>query len=157
MKSVLKDLWCKTQQKVRWIGEYLDMVDEYTSMDDEEATLEHMDCPTGKIPFKQLERTVGFLVYVSQTYTCMVPYLKGIYLTLNSWCHGREETGWKIPKQQRDDAELHDGLPPQFVKRVARLQSDVATLTELTLRENPPEVLVCVRHLDALYLVGDAS
>ena len=93
MKNVSKDCWCKMQQKVRWIGEYLDMVDEYTSMDDEEATLEHMDCPTGKIPFKQLERTVGFLVYVSQTYTCMVPYLKEINLTLNSWRHGRDETG----------------------------------------------------------------
>ena len=41
-------------------------------------------CPDGMIPFKTLERVIGFLVYVAQTYTSMVQYFKGIYLTLNS-------------------------------------------------------------------------
>ena len=133
IKSVLKDRWSKTQQKVRWNGEYLRMVDEYTSMDNEGVTEERVNCSAGKIPSKKLEHIVGFLVYVSQTYTCMVPYLKEIYLTLNSWRHGRGKTGWKILKQQRDDAEALDGIPPQFVKRVARLQCDVAALMSLTL------------------------
>ena len=76
------------------------------------------DCPDGQIPFKQLERIVGFLVYVSQTYTCMVPYLKGIYLTLNSWQHGCDKEGWVIPKQLWDEMEEMDGTPPLFVKCV---------------------------------------
>ena len=132
MKSVSRDRWSKTQQKVRWIAEYLGVVDEYTSMKEEGTTEGRADCPDGEIPFKELERIVGFLVYVSQTYTCMVPYLKGMYLTLNSWRHGRDETGWKILKQQQDDAEALDGLPAQFVRRVACLQCDIEDLMTLT-------------------------
>ena len=60
------------------------LVDEFTPMEEEVSMEEHQMCPNGEIPFKQSEHIVGFLVYVSQTYTCMVPYLKGIYLTLNS-------------------------------------------------------------------------
>eukprot|EP00536_Pseudo-nitzschia_multiseries_P006884 jgi/Psemu1/16373/gm1.16373_g len=37
-----------------------------------------------KIHHKTLKLCVGFLVYVAMTYTLMVPYLKGPYLTLNS-------------------------------------------------------------------------
>ena len=88
MKSVSRGWWVKTQQKVRMIVEYLDIVDEYMSMDEEGATGECTNFPKGEILFKILERIVGFLVYVSYTYTCMVPYLKKIYLILNSWCHG---------------------------------------------------------------------
>ena len=88
MNSVSKNHWYKIQQKVCWIGEYLSMVDKNTLMDDEGATEECADCPTDMIPLKKLERILSFLVYVSQTYTCMILYLKGIYLTLNSWWHG---------------------------------------------------------------------
>ena len=78
--------------------DYLKLVDVFTTIEEEGSTGERNDCPEGEIQFKQLEHIVGFLVYVSQTYTCMVPYLKGIYLTLNSWRHGRDEDGWAIPK-----------------------------------------------------------
>ena len=98
--------------------------------------------PEGEIPFKQLERIVGFLVYVSQTYTCMVPYLKGIYLTLNSWRNGCDKDGWVIPKQLRDEMEELDGLPPPFVQCVTRLKYDVEALMFLTCRSDPPEVPV---------------
>jgi hypothetical protein len=37
-----------------------------------------------EIPHKELERVRGFLVYVSMTYATMVPFLKGIHLTLDS-------------------------------------------------------------------------
>ena len=50
-------------------------MDEFTSKEEEGSTEEHTACPAGEILFKKLERIVGFLVYVSQTYTCMVPYL----------------------------------------------------------------------------------
>ena len=157
MKSVSRDRLVKTQQKMRWIGEYLNMVDEYTSMDEEGATEERADCPVDHIPFKKLERIVGFLVYVSQTYTCMVPYLKGTYLNLNSWCHGRDKNSWKIPKQHQDAVEALDGLPPRFVKHITCLQCNIEALMSLTRQRDPPEVLVRVRHAKALYMVGDPS
>ena len=99
IESVSRDKWVKIQQKVRWIDEYLDIEDEYTSIDEEGSTEERTNCPEDEIPFKKLERIVGFLVYISQTYTCMVQYLKGIYLTLNSWSYSRDKAGWKILKQ----------------------------------------------------------
>ena len=114
------------------------MVDEYTSINEEGTTEGRTNCPDGEIPFKDLERVVGFLVYVSQTYTCMVPYLKGIYLTLNSWRAGQDAMGWKIPKQQRDEAQARDGPAPKFVKCVARLACDVDALMVLTRRPVPP-------------------
>ena len=93
MKSVSRDCWSKTQQKVQWIAEYLGLVNKYTSIKEEGTTEGRANCPDGEIPFKDLERVVGFLVYVSQTYTCMVLYLKGVYLTLNSWRQGRDKMG----------------------------------------------------------------
>jgi hypothetical protein len=38
----------------------------------------------GGLNHKQLERRRGFLVYVAQAYPSLVPYLKGIHLTLDS-------------------------------------------------------------------------
>jgi len=115
MKSVLRDCWSKTQEKVQWIAKYLNLVDEYTSINEEGTTEGRPNCPDGEIPFKDLERVVGFLVYVSKTYTYMVPYLKGIYLTLNSWREGRDKMGWKILKQQRDEAQALDGPAPSLL------------------------------------------
>ena len=131
MKSVSRDCWSKTHTKVRWIAKYLNLVDEYTSINEEGTTEGRANCPDGEIPFKDLERVVGFLVYVSQTYTCMVPYLKGIYLTLNFWREGQDEMGWKIPKQQRDEAQALDGPAPKFVKCVACLEWNVNALMTL--------------------------
>lgn len=62
MKSFLKHSWSKTKQKVCCIGEYRVMVNEYNSMDDEGATAERANFPADKIPFKKLERIMGFLV-----------------------------------------------------------------------------------------------
>ncbi len=48
------------------------------------------------IDFKFLEKGRGFLVYFSRTYPSIVPYLKGIHLTLDSWRPNRDSEGWKI-------------------------------------------------------------
>ena len=45
--------------------------------------------------FKTLEKSRGFLVYLSRTYPSITPYLKGIHLTLDSWRHNRDQDGWK--------------------------------------------------------------
>jgi hypothetical protein len=39
----------------------------------------------GSLDFKSLESKRGFLIYVTRTYPSMVPYLKGMHLTLDSW------------------------------------------------------------------------
>jgi len=46
--------------------------------------------------YKTLESYRGFLIYVAQTYTTLVPYLKGIHLTLDSWRPNQDDDGWKI-------------------------------------------------------------
>jgi hypothetical protein len=43
-----------------------------------------------------LERTRGFLVYVSRTYNPMDPFLLGFHMTIVSWRPGRDEEGWRL-------------------------------------------------------------
>lgn len=50
------------------------------------------------IHFKTTTKLLGFVVYVVQTYTSLVPYLKGIYLTLNSWQKGQDREGWGLQR-----------------------------------------------------------
>ena len=38
-----------------------------------------------KVEAKQMEKDVGFLVHLMCTFPAIFPYLKGFYLTLNSW------------------------------------------------------------------------
>ncbi len=45
------------------------------------------------IPHKQLESNRGYLVYLSRTYPALVPYLKGIHLTVDSWRPNRDPSG----------------------------------------------------------------
>ena len=40
----------------------------------------------------------GFLVYLSQAYPALAPYMKGIHLTLESWQGGWDAEGWKLGK-----------------------------------------------------------
>ena len=47
------------------------------------------------LPFKKLESAQGYLVYTTRSYPSMVPYLKGIHLTLDSWRDGRDQDGWR--------------------------------------------------------------
>jgi hypothetical protein len=114
-----------------------------------------------KILHKNLESIRGFLVYVSRTYPEMVPYLKGIHLTLDSWRTGRALSGWKIEvaSQRVGEEEEHEGCqltntvdvriqpeemwgrdgsekPPAFVGAVPRLKQDVDTLTRLEFEHN---------------------
>jgi len=113
--------------------------------------------------FKSLERNVGFIVYVAMTYTSMIQYLKGIYLTLNSWRGDRNKHGWREIKKRKLDLEtgqvspeIYD-LPPTWVSAVTRLKSDVGALMELTRLEEPPDVPIRAVEPNATYLVGDAS
>jgi hypothetical protein len=95
-----------------------------------------------------------FLVYVARTYTTLVPYLKGIHLTLDSWRVYRGDDGWPIDDdgwrltnaiddRLEDPVARQGGLePPKFVKEAARLGDDLTMLLALTATKEPPRVPV---------------
>jgi hypothetical protein len=46
--------------------------------------------------YKRLRSDRGFLVYVTQAYPGMKPYLKGFHLSLETWRGGWDTEGWKV-------------------------------------------------------------
>jgi hypothetical protein len=130
---------------------------------------------------KALERETGFLNHLSMTFEVMVPYLKGFYLTLNSWRQGRDAEDWKVSDKQwrqmvleqyhngRITSEELDagGLPsterdltaPARVTASLRLADDVeALLAIFESTDNPPLVNVRSKKiLTVIYGFGDAS
>ena len=100
-KSVTDERWKKTQEKIRWLGKQVGLTDKFAGGVDPVASSKAR-LGLDVIHYKTTESVVGFLVYVSQTYTMMVPYLKGVYLTLNSWRKGRDKNGWMTKKARTD-------------------------------------------------------
>ncbi len=47
------------------------------------------------LDFKQLRLDRGFMVYVTQAYPGLKPYLKGFHLLLEMWQGDRDREGWK--------------------------------------------------------------
>ena len=80
--TVSQERWTKAK---RYIGE----------IEDELAASENQT-----LDFKPLERKRGFLIYVTRTYPAMVPYLKGIHQTLDSWRTNRDSDGWKLSAKE---------------------------------------------------------
>ncbi|KAL7557429.1 hypothetical protein ACA910_015264 [Epithemia clementina (nom. ined.)] len=122
---------------------------------------------------KALQRTRGFLVYVTLTYSSMTPYFKGLHLTLESWRPDRDEDGWKLSTRAVAD-HLHEtggdwqgsdnktssesNSPPSLVAPVSRFAEYVVALSELTSSELPPKVLVRPRSAAVTAVMfGDAS
>ena len=72
------------------------------------------------LDFKNLEKGRGFLVYLSRTYPSIVPYLKGVHLTLDSWRPNRDTDGWKT--KPSDGIDLVDEVDDEEV--LAALDKD---------------------------------
>lgn len=130
---------------------------------------------------KSLEQDVGFLVHVTMTYTNLRPFLKGFYLSLNSWRHDRDEDGWKSERTeweetvgafdeeddtwesgQLGDVNLQAGwagaIGPPTVRMVDRMRRDVEVLMCMFDRQTPSRRLVRGRDIArVLYGFGDAS
>ena len=103
------------------------------------------------LDFKELERDRYYLVYISRTYRAMVPYLKGIHQTLDSWRTGRNKDGWKLsPEELREFCSHEDheivgeSKAPVKVKAVPRLGDDLVPMTELLAGDVPYRVPVRV-------------
>jgi hypothetical protein len=116
---------------------------------------------TNQLNHKELERKRGFLIYVTRTYPAMVPYLKGIHQTLETWRPNREESGWKQKALRERDplaAAAHEAGPPKFVKAAPRLAGDLEALQHLTSSALPPRRRVrSATTLEVYYGFGDAS
>ena len=158
-KFVTKERWRKAQGCIRWLAKKIGLVgdqwsDEAPGDDDAKAA------PIGCFPHKQAEKIRGFLIYVSWTYRCMVPYLKGLHLTLEFWRPNRNEEGWrKKANLEPEEAFVFTGSnkAPRFVKLAPRLKADVQVLMAITAFEKAPQIHVRARCTTAAYLVGEAS
>jgi hypothetical protein len=133
-KSVTQERWDKLKSRLSWISEHYDGsrwgVAQRPLMDHDE-----------------LERIRGFLVYVARTYKALMPYLKGVHLTLDSWRGNRNDDGWRLSKPLSDIghplapcAEPNSDSPPPRVKAVPRLQKDIQTFIKFTNTALPPIV-----------------
>ena len=55
-------------------------------------------------PLQRLLVIRGFLIYVVRTYPWLNPYIKGLYLTIDLWRPGREESGFKMRGKELERA-----------------------------------------------------
>jgi hypothetical protein len=159
-KAVTQERWEKLQHKIRWIAKQLGLTDKYTPENFDDVSPEVDRGAEGMIHFKTTEQFVGFVVYVSMTYKSLVPYLKGIYLTLNSYRPDRDEWGWGIPQKKVKGAprpNLPYEKPPEWVEVKPRLKHDMQALMELTRHDEPPDIPIRATNTKAMFLVGDAS
>jgi hypothetical protein len=159
-KMVTQERWDKTKTKLDWI---------WRACQGERGGDIESACPAENIPHKKLESIRGFLVYVARTYPTMVPYLKGIHLTLDSWRENRGSDGWPVDDDgwrisntiddKLEDADARQGgaEPPTFVKQAKRLKDDLKMLRYLTKDEEAPRKGVRSTETAAAYLFRDAS
>ncbi len=59
---------------------------------------------------KTLESHRGFLVYLGCTYLAIVPYFKGIHLTIDSWWPWWKNDAWKMTQREIAAAMLEKGI-----------------------------------------------
>ena len=127
---------------------------------------------------KELERETGFLNHLAMTFDVISPYLKSLYLTLNSWRPCRDEGDWKVSAKKwkrmlmlqlnlgkisefewehwgKDQDEKN---APNMVRGSPSLKSDVEALAAIFRPENVPVMSVrCRLVLTVIFGFGDAS
>jgi len=143
--TVTMDRWAKAKSMVRWLYDLVGPAPQ-------------------PIPFKQLESHRGYLVYLSRTYPALVPYLKGIHLTLDSWRPHRDPSGWKIAtssalsQEGEGDQAVSLDSAPDVVWAVGQLHDDITALLALFTPAIPPlRPVRPSRTATAIYGFGDAS
>ena len=53
--------------------------------------------------FEEMQSSRGFLIHLGQTYPWIMPCLKGVHLTLDSWRGKRDNDGWKILEAELEE------------------------------------------------------
>ncbi len=110
---ISQERWQKTKEIIAWMKKEINA--------------------NGSLEYKTLESCRGYMVYISRTYPSIVPYLKGIHLTLGSWRPWRKDDGWKFSTKEiravllaKGEELLDENLtnnlkPPNRVKPVGDL------------------------------------
>jgi hypothetical protein len=120
---------------------------------------------------KELERKTGFLVHLSMVFDEIAPFLKGLYLTMNSWRKGRTKGGWKRTdklfwqwldlsrkQSQEDGLVMEDDEAPKEVKAVPCLYQHLKAIQELLSSKLPTLKLIRGSEIREVgYVFGDAS
>ncbi len=68
--------------------------------------LNQLNQGVNKLDYKRLLPGRGFMVYVTQAYPGMKPYLKGFNLSLETWRGGWDKEGWKLSPKELEREEL---------------------------------------------------
>jgi hypothetical protein len=110
--KITQERWDKTRKMVR------DIWQEYSNRQTELPVEVLGEDSAGGLNNNQLERRRGFLVYVAQAFPSLVPYLKGIHLTLDSWRSGRNEDGWKRTRADMEHLR-RNGCPEETMKSLS--------------------------------------
>jgi hypothetical protein len=97
-----------------------------------------------------LEIIRGFLVYVTQTYRPLTPFLMELHMSIDGWRSGRDEEGWilreaevNVSRDSGDESESEEPpaqrtiQPPGIVKDVHIMMADLEVLWMLTAAEDP--------------------
>ncbi|MCK7501268.1 MAG: hypothetical protein MZW92_72495 [Comamonadaceae bacterium] len=113
-------------------------------------------------PRAHLESARGLLIYVPRTHTSMIPDLKGLHLTIDSWQPNRDEDGWRQTsghfEPKTDNGVVKAVAAPVLVQAVPWLGQDLRALGELTDSAVAPRVQVCPTAMAAAgFIFGDAS
>ena len=141
---VSQEKWDKTKLWIHWLKDLVDKGEE--------------------ISHNTLQKCRGFLIYVSRTYRPMIPFLRGIHMTIDSWRPFRDEDGWKL-KSAEIEAIKSSALsievalePGETVKASPRLAGDISALAKLVDYQAPPKVVRRRKKCGmACYGFGDAS
>jgi len=160
LKGVTQERWNKTKRKIEWLAHVagVELDGGISKMAMEEATaLGAKTGPQGYIHHKTAEKYQGFLIHVLRTYTSMVPFLKGLHLTLESWRPDWDKDGWRVSNTLDPRLEYATKRKaPQFVKVVPHFKGDMETLVKLTCHRVPPFIKAWPTSHAAAFLVGDA-
>ena len=164
-QSVTPERSTKTRTLIRWIGARVGLWDEGSELLLTEEEKASMRVATSEcwINHKRMESARGFLVYVANTFKAMIPYLKGIHLTLDSWRRDHcDLDGWRLPYRLRELSELQEDSSgrkprPLAVKGVPRLMDDLVVLMKFTASATPPRVAARPSQSLAMFIVWDAS
>lgn len=167
-KFVTQEAWDKARARILYLSYYAGCeVNKKDVNFDLEVELGYKTpLEPGNLIHKVAEKYRGYLVHISRTYTSMIPYLKGLHLSLESWRTDRDEEGWKLIGRQLGDYREKESSsnntkerlkPAKVVATVDRFRDDMDALRRLFAEAAPPVLSVRPTSSWTMYIVGDAS
>jgi hypothetical protein len=98
-----------------------------------------------------------------QMHTSMIPVLKGLHLTIDSWRQNRDEDGWRQTTSGHFEAKTNNGVvktvaAPVLIQAVPWLGQDLCALGELMDSAMAPHIQLCPTAMaTAGFIFGNAS